>query len=226
MRQVAHRFDRGRWLSCWRRASSRAIDGPAEANVRTAARPHRGGRSAAPFGDRASIRPRSTRRAAVDARQPARAARRPAGADQGQYRKRRAAADDRGQPRAREQCHQPRRAAGRAAARRRRGDPRQDQPQRMGEYPLDRIRSRAGARSAARRTIRGRSTATHAAARAAAARRSRPASCGSRSAPRPTARSPVPAAINGIVGIEADGRAWSAAPISCRSATARTRPGR
>ena len=42
-------------------------------------------------------------------------ARRPAGADQGQYRNRRPAADDRRQPRAREQRHQPRRAAGRAA---------------------------------------------------------------------------------------------------------------
>ena len=59
--------------------------------------------------------------------QPARPARRPAGADQGQYRKRRPAADDRRQPRAREQRHQPRRAAGRAAARGRRGHPRQDQ---------------------------------------------------------------------------------------------------
>ena len=61
-------------------------------------------------------------------RKPARAARRTAGTDQGQYRKRRGAADNGWQSRTREQCHQPRCAAGRAAALRGRSDPRQDQP--------------------------------------------------------------------------------------------------
>lgn len=80
------------------------------------------------------------RRAAQGGQGP-RAARRHSGADQGQYRDQ-GAADHRGQPCARGQPHQPRRAGGRAAAGARRGDPRQDQSERMGEHSLEQLDER------------------------------------------------------------------------------------
>ena len=101
-----------------------------------------------------------------------------------------------------EQRHQPRCAAGRAAARGGRGDPRQDQSQRMGQHPLRTIRSRAGARSAARRATRRRSTATRAAARAAAARRSPPGLVRLAIGTETDGSVTCPAAINGIVGLK------------------------
>ena len=65
-----------------------------------------------------------------------RAARRAAGADQGQYRGRRPASDHRRQPRACRQRHQSRCAAGRAAPLGRSHHPRQGQPFRMGQHPV------------------------------------------------------------------------------------------
>ena len=113
-------------------------------------------RADAPRGDR--DQPRCDRagarcRCAAQGRQAARAARRRAGADQGQYRDQGSDRDDRGEPRAQKQHHAPRRAAGGEPAPTGRGDPRQDQSQRMGQYPLDALdermerRRRAGAQS-------------------------------------------------------------------------------
>ncbi len=98
--------------------------------------------------------------------------------------------------------NQPRCAVGRAAARRGRGDPRQDQPQRMGEYPLVTfdLGLERGRRTDAQSMVAGPQHMRQLAA--AAAQRSPPASCGSRSGRKPTAQSPVPAAINGIVGLK------------------------
>ncbi len=71
-----------------------------------------------------------------------------------------------GQPRAREQCHQPRCPAGRAAARGGRGDRRQDQPFGMGEHPLQQLDFRLERGRRRGLTIPGRSTATPADPRA------------------------------------------------------------
>ena len=84
----------------------------------------------------------------------ARALVRHADPDQGQYRDGWAAADHGREPRARRQCHPSRRAFGRAAARRGRGDRRQDQSSANGRTSAPTIRSPAGARSAARCAIR------------------------------------------------------------------------
>ena len=155
----------------------------------------------------------------------ARAAVRHADPDQGQYRDGRAAADHRRQPRARRQRHQPRRASGGAAARGRRGHRRQGQSVGMGEHPLEQFdlgleRGRRPDPQPPRAQPQSLRLEL-----AAAARRSRPAWCRRRSAPRPTARSP---ARPRSTASSASSRrsAWSAAPMSCRSATARTRPGR
>ena len=145
----------------------------------------------------------------------ARAAVRHADPDQGQYRDRRAAADHRRQPRAGEQRHQPRRAAGRAAARRRRGDRRQGQSVANGRTSARPIRSRAGARSAARSATPCARTATPAARARAAARRSPagmvPAAIGTETDGSIT----CPAAINGIVGFKPTRRPGQ--PHPCRA---------
>ena len=122
--------------------------------------------------------------------------------DQGQYRDRRAAADDGGQPGARRQRHRPRRAAGRAAARGRRGDPRQDQPLGMGEHPLEQLdlRLERGRRPDAQSATR--STAIPAARRAAAARRWRPGMVPAAIGTETDGSITCPAAINGIVGLK------------------------
>ena len=84
----------------------------------------------------------------------------------------------------------------------RRGDRRQGQPVRMGEHPRRAIRSRAGARSAARPATRTRSTATAAdrarAAASAVAAGMVPAAIGTETDGSIT----CPAAINGIVGFK------------------------
>ena len=93
-------------------------------------------------------------------------------------------------------------ARGRAPARRRRRDPRQDEPERMGQLPLDAARSRAGARAAASAATPTRSTATRAArARARASRSS--ANLAPLAVGTETDGSIVcPATNNGIVGIK------------------------
>ncbi len=134
-------------------------------------------------------------------------------------------ADHRRQPRAQGQYDRPRRAVDRAAARGGRRGAGQDQPFRMGQHPLVQAAPAAGARSAGWSRTLTRPTATPAARPPAAARRSRRASPGRRSGPRPTVRSPAPPRSTAS-SASSPPSASSAAPISCRSATARTRPGR
>ena len=99
----------------------------------------------------------------------------------------------------------------------RRGDPGQDQPQRMGEFPLARARPPAGARAAGRPAIRTRSIATPAAPVPAPAARSPPAS------PRPAIGTETDGSIICPSSVDRPGRhssrpsAWSAATASFRS---------
>ena len=160
------------------------------------------------------------------ARGPARPAARHPGPDQGQHRHRRPDDHDRRLARALADRSPPRdafvvqrlRAAGAV-------HPRQDQPERVGELPRRRIRPAAGAAAAGRRAIRTRSIATPAARAPAPAPRSRRTSRPSASAPRPTARSSArPRQRRWSASSRRS--AWSAAPASSRSRTARTRPGR
>ena len=124
------------------------------------------------------------------------------------------------------QCHRPRRAAGGAAARGRRGDRRQGQSFANGRISARPIRSPAGARSAARRAIpyaldrnpcgsqlgqRGGGRGGHGAG-------------GDRHRDRRLDH--LPGGDQRHRRLQADASAWSAAPMSCRSATARTRRGR
>ncbi len=82
-----------------------------------------------------------------------------------------------------------RRARRQAPARRRRGDPRQDQPQRVGQHPLDALGERLERARRPDAQSRTRSTAARAGRARARRRRSRRAWRRSASAPRPTARS-------------------------------------
>ena len=145
--------------------------------------------------------------------------------DQGQHRHGRPDAHDRRLAGARRLDAAARCLPRRAAARRGRGAPRQDQPQRVGELPLDAGRRAAGAAAAARRATRTRSTATRA-ARAPARAPPWPRTCAPPpSAPRPTARS---SARRRRPGSSASSRrsASSAARGSSRSPPARTPPAR
>ena len=100
------------------------------------------------------------------------------------------------------QCHRPRRAAGRAAARRRRGDRRQGESVANGRTSARPIRSRAGARSAARCAIRyalnRNPCGSSLGQRAAVAAGMVPAAIGTETDGSIT----CPAAINGIVGFK------------------------
>ena len=127
-------------------------------------------------------------RRAAQGEEAARPARRRADPDQGQYRDQGPDRDHRGQPRAQGQCHAPRRAGGGAAARAGRGDPGQDQPQRMGQYPVDQVDERVERGRRAGAQSRTRSTAPRADRRAAPARGSRRASRRRGWGPRPTGR--------------------------------------
>ena len=75
------------------------------------------------------------------------------------------------------------------AARRRRGDPREDEPERVGEHPVVDLHERLERRAAGSRGTPTPSTATHAARAPARASPSPPISAPSPSGPRPTARS-------------------------------------
>ena len=90
----------------------------------------------------------------------------------------------------------------RAAARGRRGHPRQDQPLASGPTSARRARPAAGAAAAASAATPTRSTAIPRARARAPARRSRRTSAPSPSAPRPTARSSRPSYACGLVGIK------------------------
>ena len=90
----------------------------------------------------------------------------------------------------------------RAPARRRRGDPRQDQPERVGELPLDALDARAGARAADRRRIPTCSTAIPA-ARAPAPARAIAASLAAIGVGTETDGSIIcPSSVNGLVGLK------------------------
>ena len=89
----------------------------------------------------------------------ARSAARHPGPHQGQHRHRRSDDDDGRLARARGIDRGARRVRRRAAARGRRGDSRQDEPQRVGELPLHEVDERLERRAAGRRRTRTRSTA-------------------------------------------------------------------
>ena len=95
-----------------------------------------------------------------------------------------------------------RRVRRRAAARRRRGDPRQDEPERVGELPLDAVDERLERARRAGAAIRTRSIAIRAGRAPAPAPRLRRTSRRSASAPRPTARSSARPARTALVGIK------------------------
>ena len=114
---------------------------------------------------------------------------------------------------------------GRRAARGGRGDPRQDQPLRMGQHPLDPLDERvergrrAGAQSLCARSHRLRLVERLGRGGGGELRRG-----GARHRDRRLGGLPV---LDERAGrAQADASAWSAARMSCRSATARTRRGR
>ena len=112
-----------------------------------------------------------------------------------------------------------------APARGGRGDPRQDQPLRVGQLPLHALLERLErARRPVPQPVRARPQPVAARARAPGPR-PRPASARSRSAPRPTARSCRPR-TTAASSASSRRSASFAAPASSRSPTARTRRAR
>ena len=112
-----------------------------------------------------------------------------------------------------------------AAARGGRGDPRQDQPQRVGQLPLARARRAAGARAAGRRRTPTRSTATPAARAPAPARPSAANLCAVAVGHRDGRLDRLPVVARTRSSGSSRRSAWSAARASSPSRTARTRPG-
>ena len=135
-------------------------------------------------------------------RQAARPAARHSGADQGQHRYGRPDAHHRRIARARRQHRGARFVRRRAAARGRRGDPRQDESQRVGELSFDAIRRAAGADVADRRAIRTRSIATPSGSSSGPARRPPPNCCAVAIGTETDGSVTSPAAAAALVGIK------------------------
>ena len=132
----------------------------------------------------------------------ARAAPRHPGADQGQRRHRRPDDDDRRLAGARGLDSGEGLVRRAPAPRGGRRHPRQDQPERVGQLPIDALDERLERAVAASAGIRTRSTATRRARAPGRAPPSRPASRPSPSAPRPTARSCRRRTTTALVGIK------------------------
>ena len=158
--------------------------------------------------------------------QGARAAARHSGADQGQHRYRRQDAHDRRIARARRQHRRARFVRRRAAARGRRGDPRQDESQRVGELPLDAFVERMErARRTDAQSVRARSNAVRLELRFGIGdgrELLRASAIGTETDGSVTS----PAAAAGLVGIKPTVGLISRAPASFRSRTVRTPPAR